>query len=188
MPSPPLLWLLVATALWLLVLLGLDSDGLLLVGGCVALLLALLLAVLPLPAGLQAGVFLAVVAASYALVRRWLSRGAGGPTAPMPLPQAEEAEVITPFAADDRGRVRWQGQSWAARNLDGSRPLDAGERVTVMGREGNCLQVMARGPMAQGPMAQGPMAQGPMAQGPMTRGPMNPGEMTEGPAPGWDDP
>lgn len=161
MPSPPLLWLLVATALWLVVLLGLDSDGLLLVGGCVALLLALLLAVLPLPAGLQAVVFLALVAAGYGLVRRWLNRGSGLPSAPLPLPQAEEAEVISPFAADDRGRVRWQGQSWAARNLDGSRPLGTGEWVTVMGREGNCLQVMARRPLAQGPMARPPIAPSP---------------------------
>ena len=145
MPPSSLLWLLVGTALWLLVLLGVDSDGLLLVGGSTALLLGLLLTVLPLPVGVQAVLFLALVAASYGLVRRWLSRG-GQATALMPSSRAEEAEVIDGFAADGRGRVRWQGQSWAARSLDAASPLSVGQRVTVMGREGNCLQVMAQRP------------------------------------------
>jgi hypothetical protein len=145
MPPSSLLWLLVGTALWLLVLLGVDSDGLLLVGGSTALLLGLLLTVLPLPVGVQAVLFLALVAASYGLVRRWLSRGRQAASL-MPSSRAEEAEVIDGFAADGRGRVRWQGQSWAARSLDAASPLSAGQRVTVMGREGNCLQVMARGP------------------------------------------
>ena len=142
MPPSPLLWLLVATALWLLVLLGLDSDGLLLVGGSTALVLALLLTLLPLPGAVQAVLFLGVVAVSYGLVRRWLNRAGKAPTL-RPPSRAEEAEVIQSLAADGRGRVRWQGQSWAARSLEGSKPLRAGERVTVMGREGNCLQVMA---------------------------------------------
>jgi membrane protein implicated in regulation of membrane protease activity len=144
MLSSSLLWLLVGMALWLLVLIGVDSDGLLLVGGASALGLALLQAVLPLPAAGQALLFLALVAVSYGLVRRWLSRG-GRTAALMPPPRAEEAEVIDGFAADGRGRVRWQGQSWAARSLDGATPPGPGERVTVMGREGNCLQVMVRG-------------------------------------------
>jgi len=145
MPPSSLLWLLVGTALWLLVLLGVDSDGLLLVGGSTALLLGLLLTVLPLPVGVQAVLFLALVAASYGLVRRWLSRGRQAASL-MPSSRAEEAEVIDGFAADGRGRVRWQGQSWAARSLEAASPLSAGQRVTVMGREGHCLQVMARGP------------------------------------------
>jgi membrane protein implicated in regulation of membrane protease activity len=145
MPPSSLPWLAVAAALWLLVLLGVDSDGLLLVGGAAALLLALGLALAPLPAALQAVVFLTLVAAGYGLVRRGSRRQAGQTPEPLPLLRADEAEVTSPFAADGRGRVRWQGQSWAARNLDGARPLGAGERVTVMGREGNCLQVMARG-------------------------------------------
>ena len=126
-------------------LLGIDSDGLLLVGGAAALLLALGLALLPVPGTLQAVAFLTLVAAGYGLMRRGLRREVGTPPGPLPLLRADEAEVTSPFAADGRGRVRWQGQSWAARNLEGSRPLGAGERVTVMGREGNCLQVMARG-------------------------------------------
>jgi membrane protein implicated in regulation of membrane protease activity len=144
MVSSSLLWLLVGTGLWLLVLLGLDSDGLLLVGGSTALLLAALQALWPLPVAAQAALFLALVAASYGLVRRWLSRGAQAPPL-MPPPQAEEAEVIAGFGGDGRGRVRWQGQSWAARSLDDANPPQPGQRVIVMGREGNCLQVLARG-------------------------------------------
>jgi membrane protein implicated in regulation of membrane protease activity len=98
MPPSPLFWLLVATGLWLLVLLGLDGDGVLLVGGSAALL----------------------------------------------PPKADQAQVISAFNPDGSGRVQWQGQSWAALNVDPHTPLNPGERVTVMGRDGNCLQVMAR--------------------------------------------
>jgi membrane protein implicated in regulation of membrane protease activity len=144
MLSSSLLWLLLAAALWLLVLVGVDSDGLLLVGGSVALMLALLLAALPLPVAAQAVLFLALVAISYGWVRRWLTRGKDGSVL-MPSPRSEEALVMEAFAPDGRGRVRWQGQSWAARSLDSAAPLSAGQRVIVMGREGNCLHVMARG-------------------------------------------
>lgn len=143
MPTPPLLWLLVATALWLLVLLGLDGDGLLLVGGTVALLLALLLAALALPAWLQAVAFFSGVALGYGLIRRWSAHTANAQRLPPP-PRADQADVISPFAPDGRGRVQWQGQSWAAQNVEPSRALNPGERVTVMGREGTCLQVIAR--------------------------------------------
>jgi membrane protein implicated in regulation of membrane protease activity len=135
MPSPPLFWLLVATALWLLVLLGLDGDGLLLVGGTAALALTLLLAAVPLPAWAQAVLFFGLAAAGYGLLRRWSLRS------------ADDGALLPPVT--DQGRVQWQGQSWAARNVEPHTPLTPGERVTVMGREGNCLQVMAQ-PSSQG--------------------------------------
>ncbi len=147
MPSPPLFWLLVATALWLLVLLGLDGDGLLLVGGTAALALTLLLAAVPLPAWAQAVLFFGLAAAGYGLLRRWSLRSADdGALLP---PVTDQAQVISAFSADGSGRVQWQGQSWAARNVEPHTPLTPGERVTVMGREGNCLQVMAQ-PSSQG--------------------------------------
>ncbi|MEB3304415.1 MAG: NfeD family protein [Cyanobacteriota bacterium] len=142
MPSPPLFWLLVATGLWLLVLLGVDSDGLLLVGGTVALALTLLVAAVALPAWAQAVLFFALAAAGYAFLRRWSLRSADG-AAILP-PPTDQAQVISAFTADGSGRVQWQGQSWAAHNVEPHTPLNPGERVTVMGREGNCLQVMAR--------------------------------------------
>jgi membrane protein implicated in regulation of membrane protease activity len=143
MPPSPLLWLLIATGLWLLVFLGVDSDGLLLVGGGAALLLVLLTAALPAPLWAQAVVFVSLAAVGYGLLRRWSARTADGGDL-LQASRAEEADVISPFAADGRGRVQWQGQSWAAQNMEPGTPLGPGERVTVMGREGNCLQVMAR--------------------------------------------
>ena len=38
--------------------------------------------------------------------------------------------------------MRWQGQSWAATNLEPEQTLTPGEAVVVMGRDGNQLQVL----------------------------------------------
>jgi membrane protein implicated in regulation of membrane protease activity len=140
---PPLLWLGFAALLLSLVLLGIDSDGLLLEGGLAALLLVLLASALPqLAAVPQLLLFGVLVGAAYALVRRW-SRRHGERVIP-PAARAELAEVIAPFDLEGEGRVRWQGQSWAARNLEPSRQLPSGSAVTVMGREGTRLQVLPR--------------------------------------------
>lgn len=148
---PPLhqLWLLLAGLLLAAVLFGLDSDGLLLVGGITALLLALLAGGLPqLPLLLQLLLFTALVGGAYGLVRHW-SRGQGERVIP-PAAGAERAEVISPFDGQGEGRVRWLGQSWAARNLEPARPLPRGASVTVMGREGNRLQVLPAEPGLEG--------------------------------------
>jgi len=142
---PPLLWLGFAALLLSLVLIGIDSDGLLLVGGLAALLLVLLTSALPqLAAAPQFLLFAALVGVAYTLVRRW-SRHHGERSIP-PAARAELAEVIAPFDQEGEGRVRWQGQSWAARNLEPSRLLPCGSAVTVMGREGTRLQVLPRDP------------------------------------------
>ena len=141
---PPLLWLGLACLLLAAVLIGLDSDGLLLVGGLAALLLTLLSGSAPLlPAGGQLLVFAALVGVAYGLVRRW-SMDRGERTIP-PAAGAELAEVIAAFDQRGEGRVRWQGQSWAARNLEPGRPLTSGSAVIVMGREGTRLQVLPHG-------------------------------------------
>ena len=145
MPPLPLLWLGLGALLLTGVLIGLDSDGLLLVAGLAALLLVLLSSALPqLAAALQLLIFAALVAVAYTLVRRWSSRH--GERAIPPAARAELAEVIAPFDLEGEGRVRWQGQSWAARNLEPSRQLINGSAVTVMGREGTRLQVLPRDP------------------------------------------
>jgi membrane protein implicated in regulation of membrane protease activity len=145
MPPPPLLWLIVGALLLTLVLSGLDSDGLLLVGGVTALVLGLLTSAIPqLAAAPQLLIFTVLVGAAYTLVRRWSRRQ--GERAIPPAAGAEQAEVIAPFDQEGEGRVRWQGQSWAARNLDPSRQLNSGSPVTVMGREGTRLQVLPREP------------------------------------------
>jgi membrane protein implicated in regulation of membrane protease activity len=51
--------------------------------------------------------------------------------------------VIGGFEQESRGRVRWQGQSWAADNLEPEQRLAPGAVVVVMGREGTRLQVLA---------------------------------------------
>ena len=141
---PPLLWLGLAGLLLTAVLIGVDSDGLLLVGGLAGLLLALLSGSAPLlPLGGQLLVFAALVAVAYSLVRRWSM--ARGERAIPPAAGAELAEVISAFDQRGEGRVRWQGQSWAARNLEPARPLTSGSAVIVMGREGTRLQVLPHG-------------------------------------------
>ncbi len=139
--APPLLWFLSAVALLLLALLGVDNDGLLLVAGLCGLLLTLVAIALPLLApGIQLLLFVALVVAGYALLRRWAR---GQRERPVQLSAAaERAEVISGFERDGHGRVRWQGQSWAAINLAPETVLSAGSEVTVMGRDGTCLQVL----------------------------------------------
>lgn len=143
--SAPVLWLLLGTALLTLALLGIDTDGLILIGGITALLLTLATAVLPLPPLLTAALFVGVSAAGYGWLRRWSRRQR---EAALPSSShAEHAEVISGFGSGDdpdcgHGRVRWQGQSWAADNLEGGRVLQPGAQVLVMGRDGTRLQVL----------------------------------------------
>jgi membrane protein implicated in regulation of membrane protease activity len=143
MPAPPILWLALAGVLLVLVLVGADTDGLLLIGGLAALVLTLAAALLPIVPPLpQVLLFAALVGAGYAWLRR-SSAQRQARTIP-PGARAELAEVTTAFDANGEGRVRWQGQSWAALNLAPGTSLDAGAQVTVMGREGTRLQVLPR--------------------------------------------
>ena len=143
MATPSLLWLGLAAVLLLLVLVGVDSDGLLLIGGLAALLLSLSSALLPVPAPLQLALYGALACAGYAWLRHASQQRRERRI--RPAANAELAEVIEAFDGRGEGRVRWQGQSWAARNLSPDQPLQSGAAVTVMGREGTSLQVMARG-------------------------------------------
>ncbi|MEB3200410.1 MAG: NfeD family protein [Synechococcaceae cyanobacterium] len=143
--SSPLLWLGLAGVLLLLVLVGADLDGMMLVGGLAALLLATATALLPLPPLLQLTLFALLAGLGYALLRRSSARR--GETPIRPAAGADLAEVIDPFNPSGEGRVRWQGQSWAAQNLEPGHRLAAGSRVTVLGREGTRLQVV---PSAEG--------------------------------------
>ena len=147
--SAPVLWLLLATALLVLALLGIDTDGLILVGGIAALLLTLATALAPLPPLLAMALFVGLSALGYGWLRRW-SRRQGEAALPS-SGSADHAEVISGFGSGEmagasldssQGRVRWQGQSWAAVNLGGERQLHPGAQVVVMGRDGTRLQVM----------------------------------------------
>jgi membrane protein implicated in regulation of membrane protease activity len=140
MPSPPTLWLILGITLLLLSLAGLDSDGLLFLGGTASLLLAVLAALLPLAPGVQILIGLALLTAGAVALRRWAGRSQERSIPPGA--NAGRAQVIVAFDSEGQGRVLWQGQSWAAQNLDPERPLPAGASVTVMGREGTRLQVL----------------------------------------------
>jgi membrane protein implicated in regulation of membrane protease activity len=140
MPAAPWLWLALGAALLSLALLGIDSDGLILIGGISALLLTLATATLPLPPLLALALFVAICALAYGWLRRWARR-----QRETALPRsglAEQAEVLSGFSEGNAGRVRWQGQSWAAVNLDPAKALRPGMAVLVMGRDGTRLQVL----------------------------------------------
>ena len=143
MPAPPILWLALAGVLLLLELVGADADGLLLIGGVAALLLTLVAVLVPVvPPLAQVLLYGALVGAGYGWMRRWSARRQAQPIPPGE--RAELAEVTTGFDANGYGRVRWQGQSWAAQNLAPDQTLPPGTEVTVMGREGTRLQVLPR--------------------------------------------
>ncbi len=143
MPAPPILWLALAAVLLVLVLVGADTDGLLLIAGLAALVLTLAAALVPLVPPLpQVLLFAVLVGAGYAWLRRSSARRQA--RAIPPAARAELAEVTTAFDANGEGRVLWQGQSWAALNLAPTQALPTGAQVTVMGREGTRLQVLPR--------------------------------------------
>jgi len=143
MAVTPILWLALAAVLLALVLAGADSDGLLLIAGLAGLLLGLLATLLPfVPTAAQLLLFGALVGGGYLWLRRWSAQRQAR-TIP-PSARAELAEVISPFDANGEGRVRWQGQSWAAVTLAPTEGLAPGAQVTVMGRDGTCLQVLPR--------------------------------------------
>lgn len=140
--TPPLIWLAIALLLLGLEMLGVDSDGLILVSGLAALGLCLFTALVALPAGLQGAIFALIAITGYGMLRRW--SGSREARSIPPGAGADRAEVIATFDDQGRGRVRWQGQSWAALNLHPEQTLPAGSEVTVLGREGTELRVLPR--------------------------------------------
>lgn len=135
----PITWLLIGLALLASEWVGASFDGLL-PAAVAALLISVLTAVVPLPLLPQLLLFGLLTGALLLAIRRW---SASQPERNIPLnPGAERAVVIVGFDGSGAGRVRWQGQSWAALNLEPSQPLSAGSEVVVMGREGTRLQVL----------------------------------------------
>lgn len=135
----PITWLLIGVALLACEWLGAAFDGLL-PAALAALLLSILTALLPLHLLVQLLLFALFTTAWLLAIRRWSvgQRERGIAISPA----AERAVVISGFEGNDAGRVRWQGQSWAALNLEPARTLPIGAQVVVMGREGNHLQVL----------------------------------------------
>ena len=142
MVTAPLIWLLLAALLLLLAMAGADSDGLLLLAGLSALSLAAVTTLSALLPGGQLLLFTLLLLLGYRWLRRWSARRRerGIP----PAAGSELAEVTADFDGEGCGRVRWQGQSWAAVSLEPTTPLTVGATVQVLGREGTRLQVLAR--------------------------------------------
>ena len=137
-----LLWFLLALLLLAIAWLGPDLDGLL-AAALAALGLSLLTAAAPaLALAIQLPLFIASTAVLMLALQGWSRRRrqrcipASG--------SSERAHVISGFEhGEEAGRVRWQGQSWAAVHLEAAQALAPGSEVLVMGREGNRLQVLS---------------------------------------------
>ena len=146
MVPAPLIWFLLAIALLGAEWLGAEFDGLL-AAILAALTLSVLTALLPgLALAGQLLVFAGATAGLLVALQRWSRRRERA----IPASGAsEQATVISGFTGSEaNGRVRWQGQSWAASNLDPQRALTPGEAVRVMGRDGNRLQVLSDQPQS----------------------------------------
>ena len=143
MVPPPLIWFLVGLALLAVEWLGAEFDGLL-AAALAALGVSVFTALLPgLMAGAQVLLFALATGGLLLVLQRWSQRRERAIPA---SGSREHATVISGFAAASaEGRVRWQGQSWAATNLEPERTLAPGEAVLVMGRDGNQLQVLRGG-------------------------------------------
>jgi len=135
-------WLLIGLALLASEWLGASFDGLL-PAAVAALLISMLTAVLPLALWPQLLLFGLLTGGLLLAIRRWSKSQKERAIAQSPA--AERATVIGGFDHQSSGRVRWQGQSWAAELLetDGGPGPRAGEEVTVLRREGTRLQVLS---------------------------------------------
>ena len=142
-----LLWLLLGLVLLLLEFLGAEFDGLL-AAALAALLVSALSGMVALPPLLQVGLFGGSTVLLLAWLQRWSRRRE---RAIPPASSGEHATVISGFSEGNEGRVLWQGQSWAATNLEARHCLQNGDQVMVMGRDGTHLQVLPE-PAARPPV------------------------------------
>ena len=133
-------WLLIGLVLLTIEWLGASFDGLL-PAAVAALLISVLSAVVPLALLPQLLLFGLLTGGLLLAIRRW-SKSQRERAIPL-SPAAERATVIGGFDKEQAGRVRWQGQSWAANNLEPEQALAPGDEVVVMGRDGTKLQVLA---------------------------------------------
>jgi hypothetical protein len=134
-----LIWLVFGLLLLLLELLGAEFDGLL-AGAIAALAVSAIAGMVALAPLLQVGLFAGFTALLLAALQRWMGRQRQ--RAIPPPADGDRAEVINGFGSRSDGRVRWQGQSWAATNLEPAGALQPGDSVLVMGRDGTRLQVL----------------------------------------------
>ena len=139
----PLIWLLVAGALLIVELVQPSFDGLMfaVLGG---LVVSVLTALLPLQVWIQITVFSLITLLGTLWLSRWSAQR--NPRPGRRRLKDDTAEVLATIEPGGEGRVRWHGQSWAASSLDVETPLQAGDRVLVISREGTQLKVLPTPP------------------------------------------
>ena len=135
----PLIWLLVAGVLLVVELVQPSFDGLMF-AVFAGLVVSVLTALLPLQVWIQIILFSVITVLGTLWLSRWSAQR--NPRPGRRRLKDNTAEVLATIEPGGEGRVRWQGQSWAANSLDVETPLKAGERVLVISREGTRLQVL----------------------------------------------
>ena len=135
----PLIWLLLAGVLLVVELVQPSFDGLMF-GVFAGLVVSVLTALLPLQVWIQIFLFSLITVLGTLWLSRWSAQR--NPRPGRRLLKDNTAEVLAPIQPGGEGRVRWHGQSWAASSLDVETPLQAGDRVLVISREGTRLQVL----------------------------------------------
>ncbi|QNI59374.1 NfeD-like family protein YbbJ [Synechococcus sp. BIOS-U3-1] len=140
----PLIWLLVAGVLLVVELVQPSFDGLMF-AVFAGLVVSVLTALLPLQVWIQIILFSVITVLGTLWLSRWSAQR--NPRPGRRRLKDNTAEVLGTIEPGGEGRVRWQGQSWAASSLDVEAPLQAGERVLVISREGTQLQVLPSPPL-----------------------------------------
>lgn len=135
----PLIWLLVAGVLLIVELVQPSFDGLMF-AVFAGLVVSVLTALFPLQAWIQISLFSFITVLGTLWLSRWSARR--NPKPGGRRLKEDTAEVLDSIQPGGEGRVRWHGQSWAASSLDVETPLQPGDRVFVIGREGTRLQVL----------------------------------------------
>jgi hypothetical protein len=138
-----LMWLALAGVLFLIEV-SVPGFGGFLIAAVAALLVSALVAFVALSVLLQIALFAVLSVVGGALLWRWSNRKR--PPIETLAPQSDRAEVIAAFDERGLGRVRWQGQSWAAESLESHPRLAPGDGVVVMRRVGTRLEVLPADP------------------------------------------
>ena len=139
----PLIWLLVAGVLLVVELVQTSFDGLMF-AVFAGLVMSVLTALLPLQVWIQIILFSLITVLGTLWLSRWSAQR--NPRPGRRRLKDNTAEVLATIQPGEEGRVRWHGQSWAASSLDVETPLQAGDRVLVISREGTQLQVLPTPP------------------------------------------
>ena len=139
----PLIWLLVAGVLLVVELVQPSFDGLMF-AVFAGLVVSVLTALLPLQVWIQIILFSLITVLGTLWLSRWSAQR--NPRPGRRRLKDNTAEVLATIQPGEEGRVRWHGQSWAASSLDVETPLQAGDRVLVISREGTQLKVLPTPP------------------------------------------